>query len=164
MDSIRTAGKDLKIVYTPLHGTGNILVRRVLKELGFEHVYVVPEQELPDGNFPTVSYPNPEAEEAFTLGLALARKVDADIVLATDPDADRLGVRVKDKCGRNHTLTEICRSFPREYRRNDGTRYCLRRFLINKVTSNMADAIAANYSQADEVLQASSISDADSSL
>ena len=104
-DSIREVGKDLKIVYTPLHGTGNIPARRVLKELGFEHVYVVKEQELPDGNFPTVSYPNPEAEEAFELGLKLAKEVDADLVLATDPDADRLGVRVKDKDGVYHTLT-----------------------------------------------------------
>ena len=104
-DSIREVGKDLKIVYTPLHGTGNIPARRVLKELGFEHVYVVKEQELPDGDFPTVSYPNPEAEEAFELGLKLAKEVDADLVLATDPDADRLGVHVKDKDGVYHTLT-----------------------------------------------------------
>ena len=86
----------ITIVYTPLHGTGNIPARRVMKELGFEHVYVVPEQELPDGNFPTVSYPNPEAAEAFELGLKLAKEKDADLVLATDPDADRLGVYVKD--------------------------------------------------------------------
>ena len=104
-DSIREVSKDLKIVYTPLHGTGNIPARRVLKELGFEHVYVVKEQELPDGDFPTVSYPNPEAEEAFELGLKLAKEVDADLVLATDPDADRLGVHVKDKDGVYHTLT-----------------------------------------------------------
>lgn len=86
----------IKIVYTPLHGTGNLPVRRALHELGFKHVYVVPEQEWPDGEFPTVSYPNPEAEEAFALGLDLATKIDADLVLATDPDADRLGVYVKD--------------------------------------------------------------------
>ena len=95
-DAIDAVGKDLKIVYSPLHGTGNIPARRVLKELGFENVYVVKEQELPDGNFPTVSYPNPEAEEAFELGLKLAKEVDADLVLATDPDADRLGVYVRD--------------------------------------------------------------------
>ena len=89
---IKAAAKDFKVVYTPLHGTGNLPVRRVLKELGFEQVYVVKEQELPDGNFPTVSYPNPEAEEAWKLALKLAKEVDADIVLATDPDADRLGV------------------------------------------------------------------------
>lgn len=93
---IKAMAKDIKIVYTPLHGTGNIPVRRVLKELGFENVYVVEEQELPDGNFPTVSYPNPESEKAFELALNLAQKVDADIVLATDPDADRLGVYCKD--------------------------------------------------------------------
>lgn len=93
---IKAVAKDIKIVYTPLHGTGNLPVRRVLKELGFENVYVVPEQEKPDGNFPTVSYPNPESPKAFKLALALAKEVDADIVLATDPDADRLGVYAKD--------------------------------------------------------------------
>ena len=106
MDAIKAMAKELKIVYSPLHGTGNIPARRVLKELGFENVYVVKEQELPDGEFPTVSYPNPEADEAFDLGLKLAKEVDADLVLATDPDADRLGVRVKDsKTGEYHTLT-----------------------------------------------------------
>lgn len=93
---ISEMAKDFTIVYTPLHGTGNIPVRRVLKELGFEKVYVVPEQEKPDGTFPTVAYPNPESPKAFELALALAKKVDADIVLATDPDADRLGVYCKD--------------------------------------------------------------------
>ena len=88
--------KDITIVYTPLHGTGNIPARRVMKEIGFENVYVVPEQELPNGDFPTVSYPNPEAAEAFELGLKLAKEKNADLVLATDPDADRLGVYVKD--------------------------------------------------------------------
>ena len=95
-DCIDAVQKDLKIVYTPLHGTGNIPARRILKELGFENVYVVPEQEKPDGNFPTVSYPNPEDPKAFALALDLARKVDADIILANDPDADRLGVFVKN--------------------------------------------------------------------
>ncbi len=104
-DDIDAEKDQLKIVYTPLHGTGNIPARRVLKELGFTNVYVVKEQELPDGDFPTVSYPNPEADEAFTLGLKLAKEIDADLVLATDPDADRLGVRVKDKDGVYHTLT-----------------------------------------------------------
>lgn len=92
----------ISIVYTPLHGTGNIPARRTMKEIGFEHVYVVPQQELPDGDFPTVSYPNPEAEEAFTLGLALAKEKNADLVLATDPDADRLGVYVKDTKSGNY--------------------------------------------------------------
>lgn len=93
---IRRQAKNLKIVYTPLHGTGNIPVRRILRELGFEQVYVVKEQELPDGNFPTVSYPNPEDKKAFDLALKLAEEVDADVVLATDPDADRLGIYAKD--------------------------------------------------------------------
>lgn len=93
---IREEASNLKIVYTPLHGTGNLPVRRVLKELGFEQVYVVKEQELPNGDFPTVSYPNPEDKNAFALALKLAKEVDADIVLATDPDADRLGVYAKD--------------------------------------------------------------------
>ena len=95
-DIIKKMAKDFKIVYTPLHGTGNLPVRRVLKELGFENVIVVPEQELPDGNFPTVAYPNPESPAAWELALKLAKEVDADIVLATDPDADRLGVYCKD--------------------------------------------------------------------
>lgn len=94
---ISNFSKDVKIVYSPLHGTGNIPVQTILKELGFENVYVVPEQEKPDGNFPTVSYPNPEDPKAFTLALELAKKVDADIILANDPDADRLGVLVKDE-------------------------------------------------------------------
>ena len=149
-DSIDAVGKDLKIVYSPLHGTGNIPARRILKELGFENVYVVKEQELPDGEFPTVSYPNPEAEEAFELGLKLAKEVDADLVLATDPDADRLGVCVKDKDGVYHTLTgnmsgclladyEIGQRKALQGLPDDG-------YLIKTiVTSNLADAIAKGY-------------------
>ncbi len=95
-DLVKEVGKKLKIVYTPLHGTGNVLVRRVLEEIGFEHVYVVPEQEMPDGNFSSVKSPNPEDPNAFQLALELAKKVDADIVCATDPDADRLGIYAKD--------------------------------------------------------------------
>ena len=91
------ANSDMRIVYTPLHGTGNLPVRRILKKLGFKNVWVVPEQAEPDGNFSTVSYPNPEDKKAFALALELAREVDAEIVLATDPDADRLGVYAKDK-------------------------------------------------------------------
>ncbi len=93
---IREVAEDIRIVYTPLHGTGNIPVRRVLSELGFQHVYVVPEQELPDPKFTTLAYPNPEDPKAFTLALQLAKEKDADIVLATDPDADRLGIYAKD--------------------------------------------------------------------
>ena len=89
--------ENLSIVYTPLHGTGNIPVQSVLKEIGFKNVHIVKEQEMPDGNFPTVDYPNPEDKKAFKLALELAKKVDAEIVLATDPDADRLGVFVKNE-------------------------------------------------------------------
>ena len=150
-DSIREVSKDLKIVYTPLHGTGNIPARRVLKELGFEHVYVVKEQELPDGDFPTVSYPNPEAAEAFALGLALGKKVDADLILATDPDADRLGVYVKDaQTGEYHSLTGnmsgcLIGDYVIGQRKElfglpeDGA------FIRSIVSTNMADAIAAYY-------------------
>ncbi len=151
-DCIDKYGKDIKIVYTPLHGTGNIPARRVLKEIGFENVYVVPEQELPDGEFPTVSYPNPEAEEAFELALKLAKEKDADLILATDPDADRLGVYVKDsKTGEYITLTgnmsgclladyeigqmkELNGSLP-----EDGA------LIKTIVTSNLADEIAKGY-------------------
>ena len=93
---MKEQGKKLKVVYTPLHGTGNTVTERLLKELGLENVYVVPEQSKPDGSFPTVDYPNPEDPKAFKLALELAKKVDADVVLATDPDADRLGVFAKD--------------------------------------------------------------------
>ncbi|MDO5345071.1 MAG: phospho-sugar mutase [Lachnospiraceae bacterium] len=150
LDAIEEQKKNLKIVYTPLHGTGNIPARKVLKELGFENVYVVKEQELPDGNFPTVSYPNPEAEEAFTLGLKLAKEIDADLVLATDPDADRLGVRVKDRDGVYHTLTgNMSGCLLADY--EIGQRKALKGLpedgvLIKTiVTTNMADAIAKYY-------------------
>ncbi len=150
-DAIDQVKDTLKIVYTPLHGTGNIPVRRVLKALGFQNVYVVPEQEKPDGEFPTVSYPNPEAEEAFVLGLAMAKKLDADLVLATDPDADRLGVYVKDsKTGEYHSLTGnmsgcligdyvIGQRKEREGLPKDGA------FIKSIVSTNMADAIAKYY-------------------
>ena len=149
-DCIKKASADLKIVYTPLHGTGNLPVRRILKELGFTNVYVVPEQELPDGEFPTVSYPNPESDEAFVLGLELAKKVDADLVLATDPDADRLGVRVKDREGIYHTLTgnmsgclladyTISQIKEKQGLPKDGA------LIKTIVTTNMADAIAKYY-------------------
>ncbi len=96
-EAINNTQQKIKIVYSPLHGTGNKPVQAILKELGFENIYVVPEQEKPDGNFPTVNYPNPEDPKAFKLALELAKKKDADIILANDPDADRLGVYVKDE-------------------------------------------------------------------
>ena len=151
-DSIEAEGKNLKIVYTPLHGTGNIPARRVLKELGFTNVYVVPEQELPDGNFPTVSYPNPEAAEAFTLALKLAKEKDADLVLATDPDADRLGVYVKDsKSGEYICLTgNMSGCLLADYeigqkKALDGGLPADGALIKTIVTSNLADAIAKYY-------------------
>ena len=150
-EAIEAAAEDLKIIYTPLHGTGNIPVRRVLSELGFKHVYVVPEQELPDGDFPTVSYPNPEAKEAFALGLKMAEELDADLVLATDPDADRLGVYVKDaQTGEYHSLTgnmsgcligeyEISQRKAVKGLPEDGA------LVKSIVTTNLADAIADSY-------------------
>ena len=150
-DAIKAEGKNLKIVYTPLHGTGNIPARRILKELGFENVYVVKEQELPDGNFPTVSYPNPEAAEAFELGLKLAIEIDADLVLATDPDADRLGVRVKDKNGEYHDLTgnmSGCLLANYEIGQRKAVNGSLPEdgaLIKTIVTSNLADAIAKGY-------------------
>lgn len=150
-DAIKEAQKDIKIVYSPLHGTGNIPARRVMKELGFENVYVVKEQELPDGEFPTVSYPNPEAAEAFELGLKLAKEVDADLVLATDPDADRLGVYVKDsKSGEYITLTgnmSGCLLADYEIGQRKATKGLPEDGALIKtiVTTNMADAIAKAY-------------------
>lgn len=103
---IKEMAKDISVVYTPFHGTGNIPVRRVLKELGFENVYVVPEQELPDPDFTTLDYPNPEDPKAFELALKLAKEKNADIVMATDPDADRLGVYAKNsKTGEYEAFT-----------------------------------------------------------
>ena len=145
-------GKELKIVYTPLHGTGNIPARRILRELGFENVYVVPEQELPDGDFPTVSYPNPEAAEAFELALKLAKHHDADLVLATDPDADRLGVYVKDtKSGEYITLTgNMSGCLLAEYEisqklATEGSLPADGALIKTIVTSNLADEIAKGY-------------------
>lgn len=148
---MKEQGKDLKVVYTPLHGTGNTVVSRLLKELGLQNVYVVPEQEKPDGNFPTVSYPNPEDPKAFKLALDLAKNVDADVVLATDPDADRLGIFAKDtKTGEYKDYTgNMSALLIAEYRisqmkekgilPNDGM------IIKTIVSSNLTDAIAKEY-------------------
>ena len=150
-DAIRKMQKDIKIVYTPLHGTGNMPVQRILKEIGFENVYIVKEQEEPDGHFPTVSYPNPEDPKAFTLALELAKKVDADIILANDPDADRLGIYVKD------TKTEEYIQFNGNMTGNLIAEYILSQkkasgtlpengaIIKTIVSSNMTDAIAKEY-------------------
>ena len=152
-EAIKEVAKDLKIVYTPLHGTGNLPVRRILKELGFEQVYVVPEQSEPDGNFPTVSYPNPEDKKAFALALELAKKVDADLVLATDPDADRLGVYAKDsKTGEYQVFTGnmsgmlIC-EYELSQKKALGILPENGAVVTTIVSTNMADAVAAAYNQ-----------------
>ncbi len=148
---VREQGKDLKIVYTPLHGTGNMVAERLLNELGFKNVYVVPEQAKPDGNFPTVDYPNPEDKKAFKLALELAKKVDADVVLATDPDADRLGIYAKDtKIGEYMPYTgNMSALLIAEYRisqmKEKGILPKDGMFITTIVSSDLAKAIAANY-------------------
>ena len=143
--------KDMKIVYTPLHGTGNIPVKTILKRLGFENVYVVKEQELPDGNFPTVDYPNPEDPKAFKLALELAKKENAEIVLATDPDADRLGVYAKDsKTGEYMPFTgNMSGLLIAEYelsQKKERNEIPANGVLIKTiVSSNLADSIAKYY-------------------
>lgn len=151
-EAIKEQANKLGIVYTPLHGTGNIWVRRVLSELGFSKVYVVKEQELPDGNFPTVKYPNPESKAAFELALKLAKEKDADIVLATDPDADRLGVYVKDEVSKDYiALTgNMSGSLLCEYllsrRKELGLLPANGEVVKSIVTTNLVDAIAKEYS------------------
>jgi phosphoglucomutase len=102
---VKECAKDLKIIYTPIHGSGNIPVRRVLRELGYENVSVVAEQEKPNGNFPTAPYPNPEDPKVFALALEMAEDINPDIIFGTDPDCDRIGVVVKDKEGEYKVLT-----------------------------------------------------------
>ena len=148
---IKEVADDIKIVYSPFHGTGNVPVRRILSELGFKHVYVVPEQELPDPDFTTLEYPNPEDPKAFTLALALAREKNADIVLATDPDADRLGIYALDtKTGEYIPFTGnmsgmlIAEYILRE-RTATGTMPADPALVTTIVTTNMAGAIARDY-------------------
>ena len=148
---VREQGKKLKVVYTPLHGAGNEMVQRILKEIGLQNVYVVPEQEKPDGNFPTVDYPNPEAKEAFKMALDLAKKVDADIVLANDPDADRLGIYAKDsKTGEYMDYTgNMSALLIAEYRLSQMKEKEILpengMFVSTIVSSNLAKAIAKEY-------------------
>lgn len=148
---VKEQGKDLKVVYTPLHGTGNTVAERLLKEIGIQNLYVVPEQKEPDGNFPTVDYPNPEDKKAFKLALELAKKVDADVVLATDPDADRLGIYAKDtKTGEYMTYTgNMSALLIAEYRisqmKEKGNLPEKGMFITTIVSSDLAKAIASNY-------------------
>ena len=150
-DIVEKEGKDIKIVYTPLHGTGNTVAERLLNEIGLKNVYVVPEQKDPDGNFPTVSYPNPEDKKAFKLALELAEKVDADVVLATDPDADRLGIFAKDtKSGQYMEYTgNMSALLIAEYRisqmKEKGILPSDGMFITTVVSSELAKAIAKNY-------------------
>ena len=150
-DIVKKEGEELKIVYTPLHGTGNTVTSRLLKELGFKNVYVVPEQAEPDGNFPTVDYPNPEDKKAFKLALELAKKVDADVVLANDPDADRLGIYAKDsKTGEYMTYTgNMSALLIAEYRisqmKEKGILPSDGMFITTIVSSELAKAIAKDY-------------------
>ena len=150
-DVIKEMADSLKIVYTPLHGTGNLPVRRVLKELGFTQVQVVPEQELPDGDFPTVSYPNPEDPKAFALDLELAKKTDTDLVLATDPDADRLGIYAKDsKTGNYMPFTGnmsglLIAEYELSTRKETGRLPKDGALVTTIVSSNMAEAIGKEY-------------------
>ncbi len=150
-EAITKMQKDIKIVYTPLHGTGNMLVQRILKELGFENVYIVKEQEKPDGHFPTVSYPNPEDPKAFVLALELAKKVDADIILANDPDADRLGIYVKDTVTNeyiqfNGNMTgNLIAEYILSQKKAHGTLPENGAIIKTIVSSNMTDAIAKEY-------------------
>ena len=149
--TMKEQGKKLKIVYTPLHGTGNTIVERLLKELGMENVYVVPEQKEPDGNFPTVDYPNPEDPKAFKLALELAKKVEADVVLATDPDADRLGIYAKDaKTGKYMNYTgNMSALLIAEYRisqmKEKGILPSNGMFITTIVSSELAKAISKYY-------------------
>ena len=144
-------GDKLKIVYTPLHGAGNIPVQKILNTLGFKHVYVVPEQELPDGNFPTVDYPNPEDPKAYKLALELAKKVDADIILATDPDSDRLGIYAKDtKTGEYIFYTGnmsalLIAEYILSQRKEKGTLPKNGAIIKTIVSSNLTDAISEYY-------------------
>ena len=147
---IKKVQDDIKIVYTPLHGAGNVPVQRVLKELGFTHVFVVPEQEKPDGDFPTVSYPNPEDKNAFKLALELAKKVDADVVLATDPDSDRLGVYSKDDKGEYIAYTGnmsalLIAEYELSQKKEKGILPDNGAFITTIVSSDMAKAIAKAY-------------------
>ena len=148
---VKEYGDKLKIVYTPLHGAGNEMSQRILKEIGFKNVYVVPEQEKPDGDFPTVDYPNPEAKAAFKMALDLAKEKDADLVLATDPDADRLGIYAKDSKTSEYKeftgnmsgllIAEYRLSQMKEKKTlpNNGM------FVTTIVSSNLAKAVAKNY-------------------
>ena len=148
---IKEVADDIKIVYTPFNGTGNVPARRILKEIGFKNVYVVPEQEMPDPKFTTLDYPNPEDPKAFTLALKLAKEVQADIVLATDPDADRLGIYAYDtKSGEYVPFTGnmsgmLIAEYILSQRKAKGIMPVNPALVKTIVTTNMADVITKAY-------------------
>ena len=150
INPISEESKKMKIVYTPIHGSGITLVPRILEELGFENVYIVPEQEKPDPNFPTVSYPNPEDPAVYDIALKLAKKIDADIILATDPDADRVGIQVKNSDGtyqiyNGNMLGEIISEYILSQRKANGTLPDNAAVIKTIVSTNMVDKIAEEY-------------------
>ena len=150
-DVIKKMSDDLTIVYTPLHGAGNVPVQKILKKIGFKNVYVVPEQEEPDGDFPTVEYPNPESKDAFKMALDLGKRVKADVVLATDPDADRLGVyAINSKTKKYETFTGnmsalLIAEYELSQKKEKGMIPKNGAMVKSIVSSNLADAIAEEY-------------------
>lgn len=148
---VKAQGEKLKVVYTPLHGAGGETVKRLLSEIGLKNVFIVPEQEKPDGDFPTVDYPNPEAKEAFKIALDWAKKIDADIVLANDPDADRLGIYAKDTKTREYMdfTGNMSALLIAEYRISEMKKKAILpengMFISTVVSSNLAKAIANEY-------------------
>ena len=150
INPVTETSKDLKIVYTPLHGSGITLVPRILDELGFKNVYIVPEQEEPDSSFPTVAYPNPEDPAVYEIALKLAKKVDADVILATDPDADRVGIQVKNKDGSwqiysGNMIGEVIAEYILSQRQAAGTLPDNSAIVKTIVSTNMIDKIAGAY-------------------
>jgi phosphoglucomutase len=148
---IISSQKNLKIVYTPIHGTGIVMVPKVLQAFGFDNVHIVDEQSIPDGNFPTVVYPNPEEAEAMSMGLKKAEQLDADILLGTDPDADRVGVGVKDNHGKwvllNGNQTAVLAfNYLIEARKEKGIAQENDMVVKTIVTTDLIDIIAAHSS------------------
>lgn len=149
-DAVRQAADSMKLVYTPLHGTGARPVKAILKEIGFKHVFVVPEQDNEDGSFSTVKSPNPENAEGFTLAIEIAKKNDVDLIIGTDPDCDRVGIVVRDSEGEYRTLTgnqtgALLVEYILRARREQGTLPKDGVVIKTIVTTELATAIAKAY-------------------